>query len=180
MRSGIYAKAGANPDTRYLQASHFDRFGKLDLTVEPVLQSDASLSRHLLQDGDVLFVAKGQENFGVVYTADYGRGVASSSFVVVRVNDPFRPQLLPAYLSWFLTNTPEIAQTHRKQLSTTVPSISLGALKQLVIAIPPVEQQQRILDLNALSLRETALYEELTALKRKVIKQRLFNAISND
>src|SRR5688572_21954039 len=86
LQSGLYAQTDVQADTLYLQGVHFDEFGQFNDDVKPQLKLDSKTERHLLQDGDILFAAKGLNNFAVVYTEFEikGKAVASSSFIIVR------------------------------------------------------------------------------------------------
>lgn len=174
--SGIYAQSNASADTLYLQGVHFNEFGVFDRNVLPQLKSDSKIERHLLKQDDILFAAKGLHNFAVVYEADMGNAVASSSFIVVRLNGDYKNNILPSYLAWFLTHTPGVKLFHKKQLGTTIPSISIEKLNQLEVEIPALEQQHKIINIQQLRNQEKQLVHRLQEQKDYLIKQTLLNA----
>lgn len=177
LSTGLYLKPNAQADTYYLHGVHFDQMGTFDRTLRPQVKSGPRIERHLLQDGDILFAAKGLNNFAVVFSEGEigGKAVASSSFIVVRLMDRRNSYVLPAYLAWFLTFAPEVKSFH-KQLGTTIPSISISALSELEVDIPSLEQQQRIVEIQALRYREKALVSALEEKKDYLIKHQLLQA----
>lgn len=177
LSTGLYLKPNAQADTYYLHGVHFDETGTFDRSVRPQVKSSEKTEKHLLRNDDVLFAAKGLNNFAVVFNEAEvgGKAVASSSFIVVRLSDRRNSHVLPAYLAWFLTFAPEVRSFH-KQLGTTIPSISISKLSELEIDIPSLEQQQRIVDIQAMRYREKQLARELEEKKDYLIKHQLLHA----
>ncbi len=176
LSSGIYAKPDTSPDTKYLQAVHFNEYGQLDDRIKSQLNSDGKAGKHLLHDEDILFAAKGTNNFGVVYRSEYGKSVASSSFIVIRIKPEFRSILLPEYLTWFLSTCPEMTTFHSRQHGTTVSSISIKMLADININIPSVEKQQLIIKIQELRNRQRSLTLELETARSTQIQQLLIRA----
>ena len=179
LSSGIYAKPDYSPDTLYLQSVHFDEFQKLTPVLEPQLKIEGKSAKHLLQDGDILFAAKGIHNFGVVYHASYGKAVASSSFVVIKLKKETKNMILPEYLAWFLTNTSDIRDFHRKQLGTTVPSISIKTLSEIEVKIPNIRKQHLITNIQQLRNKQKDLTQKLELARDTQIQQLLNNTLTN-
>jgi restriction endonuclease S subunit len=176
-QSGIYEKSEPNADTLYLQAVHFDRTGCFDKTVFPQLKLNSKIERHLLQDNDLLFAAKGINNFAVVYHTSIGRAVASSSFIVLRLFDKATQLILPEYLAWFISHDKKIKLMHGQQLGTTIPSINMKQLAELEINIPVMDVQDKIVQVQRLREQEQKLVEELETYKDKKIQLLLSKAL---
>ena len=179
LTSGVYAKPDYSPDTLYLQSVHFDEFGKLDPLLKPQLNIDGKTAKHLLQDGEILFAAKGINNFGVVYQTELGKAVASSSFIVVRIKQESQDVILPEYLAWFLSNTSAIRDFHRKQLGTTIPSISIKKLSEIEVQIPAIEKQHLITNIQQSRNKQKNLTLQLEVARESQIQQLLINALNN-
>jgi len=175
LQSGVYAQPQAMADTYYLQSVHFDKAGNFDAAVRPQLKSNDKLARHRLRSGDILFAAKGLNNFGTVYEESIGPAVASSSFIVIRLHQDMLHKLDPHYLAWYLGHALQVKQFH-KQLGTTIPSISISALSELEIGIIPMERQQLILQIQSLKNQETELMGLLEEKRERLINQQLLNA----
>ena len=160
----------------YLQSIHFDHFGVFDTTVAPQLNLNNKLEKHLLKDGDLLFAAKGLNNFAVVYNNGIGKAVASSSFIVIKINEENKQTIQPDYLAWFLTHHKQIKLMHQQQLGTTIPSIGMKQLAELEINIPPIEVQKKIVAVHQLREKEKELTTRIEEWKDKQIQLLLSNA----
>src|SRR5689334_10634549 len=95
--SGIYAKAQPLANTLYLQVSDFDQYGVLKKLTQPILNANTVRPNHLLQPNDILFAAKGANNFAAIYTNADKPAVASSSFIIIRIKAEFSNIVLPAF-----------------------------------------------------------------------------------
>ena len=179
LQSGLFAKPSISPDTFYLQAVHFNIFGQFNALLKPQIKITSKNKKHLLRNDDVLFAAKGVNNFGVVYKNEMGAAVASSSFIVIRLNEEVRNLIVPYYLAWFLGNTPQIKELHQQQLGTTIPSISIKKLNELEISVPTIEKQKLIIGLKMLRIREKILARKIDILRDKEIKQLLLNTVNH-
>ena len=69
---GQPSKVGTIP---YLQAKHFNEFGQYIAENDTFLEEDPKATTNLLQDGDVLFVAKPARSVIVVCLASFGQAV---------------------------------------------------------------------------------------------------------
>lgn len=169
IQTGIYAKSDVHGNAIYLHARYFNESGQLDKNVIYDIYVDTRLSKHLLKDGDILFMAKGFKNAAIVYSESMGPAVASSSFFVIRV----APQLLPGYAAWYINhpNTQKILKG--KARGSSLPSISIRTLEELEINIPDIKTQQDILIIQGFRTREKQLIEEIEALKEQYIQQEL-------
>ncbi|MEG2243803.1 MAG: hypothetical protein RSC87_10055 [Muribaculaceae bacterium] len=63
IQTGIYAKASPNPDTVYLQVNNFDAERVICNTAKPSITIPSKNKGHYLNVGDLLFAAKGNNNF---------------------------------------------------------------------------------------------------------------------
>jgi restriction endonuclease S subunit len=173
--SGLYTQSNILADTLYLQGVHFNEYGDFSPEVKPQIKLDQKTERHLLQNDDVLFAAKGLNNFAVVYKTEIGKAVASTSFIIIRLNKG-QAQVLPQYLAWYLTYNPEVKLFH-KQLGTTIPSISISTLSELEIEIPSLERQHQVVAIQTLRNREKKIVHQLEQYKDQFIKYQLLAAV---
>lgn len=160
----------------YLQAKHFDENGNLHTLLHPDLPAGRIAAKHLLQEGDVLFAAKGTKNFATVYERHNEPAVASTSFFVIR---PTHKNLLPQFLAWFLNHPHTQALLKAQALGTSIPSISKHVLENLEIAVPGLDIQKTILHITLLRNREKVLKKDIETLREKQIQQQIFHAISD-
>ena len=177
LSSGIYSKPELPADTLYLQSVHFNESGNLIPYLKPQINSKGKNKKYLLKKDDILFAAKGTNNFGVVYNTEYGLSVASSSFIVLQINQQYKEIIAPSYLAWFLSFTDAFIQHHQKQLGTTIPSISIKKLGEVEIDIPDLDTQKRIVKVQQLRYREKEIIRKLEAARDQWLQHTLNNAV---
>ena len=176
--TGIFASPIADGDVVYLQIKHFNENGFLADHVTPDLPINNQTEKHLLSEGDILFIAKGTKNTAILFNENYGQCVASSTFLVVKLMDGYKNVITPEYLCWFinLQKTQEYIKT--KARGSSMPSVSKVELQDLEILIPSLEKQRLIVKINALQKQEEILNEQIKQLKSKYISKKLISIIS--
>lgn len=174
IRTGCFAKPSGEGVLVYLQSKHFDENGQLNAVLYPDLSADGVSSKHLLQEGDVLFAAKGSKNFAAVFENHNEPSVASTSFFVIRVHDG---SVLPQFLSWTL-NSQEVQGILKGQaMGTSMPSISKQVLENIEVSIPDLETQNAIVQITTLRYKELALKREIENLREKQLQKQITNAL---
>jgi restriction endonuclease S subunit len=176
IQTGIYTKPELNGEVYYIQARHFDNDRRFIHMVKPELSFEGRLEKHILHTGDVLVAAKGYEQFAVPYINIPQPAVASSMFIVLRVNK--LEQILPEYLAWFINHPKTRNILSAKSKGTGLPSITKDDVGNLEILIPTVQKQKSVLKLYELFQKERQLKLHLDTLVTSKIQQQIFNAIS--
>lgn len=175
IQTGLFAKPSGMGELVYLQSKHFDENGQLHVVLHPDLLAGGISEKHLLQDGDVLFAAKGTKNFAAVFENHNEPAVASTSFFVIRPTDE---KVLPNYLAWFLNNHNTQTQLKAQAIGTSIPSISKQVIENLEITLPSIETQKAILQIAKLRNQEKSLKQEIETLKDVKINHQLLQAIN--
>ena len=119
-----------------------------------------------LQPGDVLFLAKGANNFAFAVPDLPAPTLAAAYFFVLRC----APAIQPEYLAWFLNHDSTRAVLTR--LSTKgahMPIIRRDILETLDIPLPPVTIQQTIVNLDSCRREEQTLLTDLARKQRELI-----------
>lgn len=174
MQTGLFAKPVGEGDVVYLQVRHFDENGQLTADLYPDLLGAEISEKHFLQEGDILFSAKGTKNFAAIYAGFEEQCVASTSFFVIRLKEV---NLLPAYLAWYL-NHPNTQQTLKAQAKgSSIVSISKTQLEDLEINIPDLHTQELVLQIANLRNKEKLLKQQIETLREKQIQQQLQHII---
>ncbi len=176
IQTGVFAKPKADGDVVYLQARHFDEFGKLNIELHPDLNRSDIKAKHLLLPGDILYAAKGTKNFATLYEAKNIPAVASTSFFVIRIESSIE-NIMPAYLVWFINHPDTQALIKKQAMGSSIASISKGVLEELEISIPTLETQKLILNIASLREKENALKTQIELLKEKQIQHLIINAL---
>jgi len=123
--------------------------------------------RYLLKPDDIIFRSRGQTNTCTILKTDLGPVVAAAPLMTLRVT---ASSLLPDYLGWWI-NQPA-AQVHfgRHAKGTAGRMISRDALETLDVPVPPLEIQERIVELALLGEREQTLLTRLAEAEEKKLR----------
>lgn len=172
--TGIYEKVHLSGDTFYLQGKHFDEYGRIrmDMMKQPELQADERLEKHLLKDGDILLIAKGESNRACLYQKEIGQAVASSTFFVIRLTEK---GLLPEFLQWYFNTYYVQAIFSGLSKGTQISSLSKGTLSGIEVPMPPLKKQKEILETQRLWNKEKSLTTELLNFKDALYQKLLLN-----
>lgn len=115
-----------------------------------------------LQSGDILFAARGSRNYAVLIDQtleECGMAcVAAPHFYIVRTK---HPGVMPAYLAWLLNQAPCQRYFQREAEGSLTKSIRRSVLEHAPIAMPQLEKQQAIVQLDDTLHRERRTIEQL-------------------
>lgn len=108
-----------------------------------------------LQGGDLLFVARGARFFAACISAPPEPAVCGPHLLHLRV----RPGsgIEPAFLAWQLNQPPLQRRLHAAAEGSSQLSIRVSEVAALRIAVPPLDQQARIVGLADAAMRERHL-----------------------
>ncbi len=98
-----------------------------------------------LENGDILFAARGINNYAVVATGCPPKAVVSPHFFHLRVKSD--AQLLPEFLAWQINQAP--AQKYFRKFSegSAVVGIRKSVLSELPVLAPSIEEQRKVVDM---------------------------------
>lgn len=170
VQSGVFLRAEPEADVFYLQVSDFDAEGNYVNIGKPVVRFGPRIADHILKEGDLLFAAKGMSNFCVVYREEWGRMVASSSFLVIRLQA--KETVLPDFLCWFLNLPQVMGRLKAMAVGSSILSISKKRIEETGIDLPGIEGQRKVVELAELQRKEQYLYQSI-ALKRKELSDQV-------
>jgi type I restriction enzyme S subunit len=115
-----------------------------------------ALSRNMALPGDVIFTQRGTVGqVGLVPDDVFDRYVISQSQMRLRPD----PDLVSAeYVYWAFRTDRTVAEVELRKIATANPHINLGILGEIQIPVPPVAEQQEIVDVvnDAAQVLETA------------------------
>ncbi|HMG14571.1 MAG TPA: restriction endonuclease subunit S [Saprospiraceae bacterium] len=163
IRFGYYAQPDESGTVPYLQVRQFTEQGILAQKPDEFIKLDKKSESHLLQDGDVLLVGKGNRLFAWCYRESFGPYIASSIFFVLRPN---REIIYPEYLTTVL-NIPA-SKTVFQQLGggSNIFSIRKSELGAFEILLPSMDKQMEIAAYAALFQKDLALSSEIISQKQ--------------
>ena len=173
IQTGVFAKTSPTPNVLYLQQGDFNSDGVLSDTLQPTITTDNA--KHLLTAGDLLLASKGNNNICVVVPKLEQQSVASPSFLVIRLCN--KASVLPEYVAWYI-NLPATQEALAAQArGTSIMSISKATLGELDIPIPPLEKQQKYIELSKLQKREHQLYAAIAEKRKQILDYKMIKNI---
>ena len=140
------------------------------------ISSEIVSSKSFLRKGDVLLITKGANNYAVEYELDSEKAVASSAFFVLR---PDQRKVIPAYLVWYINQTPVQQHLKANMAGTYIPNINKSAIEEIEIELPEKNIQEVICRIDLLRKREYLLSNELLAKREQYISSALLTLIKS-
>ncbi len=131
--------------------------------------------KHFLQPGQLILLAKGKYTKACMIEASEKKRVISSAFFSIRIKP--NQKVLPEYLQWFL-NLPLSESYFRSNASgTSMFSLPMSVLKNLEIAVPPMEVQEKIVQLVNNREKEKATLMALEEKKDEYLQQLMLQEV---
>ncbi|MFT4221899.1 restriction endonuclease subunit S [Dysgonomonas sp.] len=171
IRSGVFLSQNLDGNIRYLQIIDFDNEGMLNPRMEttPMVLFEKNISGHLLKQGDILFSAKGDNNYSVVYQEKNIQSVASTSFIIIAIKNEYKSQILPEYICWHMNKPDTIKTLKDKSKGTKIHSVSIFEIRNFEIFIPPLKQQILIEKVDSLLKEERIIQNKLYSLRKQLL-----------
>lgn len=150
-----------NGDVNVVQVRDTEPTGEINqyTMVETVLMTKKQPD--WLQNGDVLFVAKGAKHYSVLVEQVLERTVCSPHFFVVRLKPEFKDVIVPDFLCWQLNQQP--AQRYFKATAegSMYLSIRRQVLENVPIKILKFEKQKQLAAMHRCAVREQKVLQKL-------------------
>jgi restriction endonuclease S subunit len=131
-------------------------------------------THHFVKKNDILFVAKGANNYAVRIDRSLENTVAGPNFLLIR---PKNKKIVPAYLVWYINQQPAQKFLQERAKGSYIPSISKTALSEMEIPLPPHEVQQKIVRLHALAQDEMRIRMQILIKRQQMIEALLLKKI---
>lgn len=125
-----------------------------------------------LQRGDILVSSRGEAVTSAIIDADVDAAIAAAPLLRVRVASR---SILPQYLNWIINQEPSQAYFAKNIEGSNVKMISRRALEELPIEVPPVEQQEKVIQLAGLAAREKRLVEVIGKHRDELLSHVMLN-----
>ena len=178
MQVGVYAQASDAANAIYIQVGNYSSDRELLENIKPSVEIEGRRQSMFLNSGDLLFAAKGSNNFCAVFKELDCPAVASSSFLTVRIKD--RNAVLPEYVCWYINLDATLKYLQSEAKGTGIPSISKATLEELEIHVPSMEKQRTIAEIARLQVEAQRLQSRIMAKRRQLIEYKLKKAIENE
>lgn len=175
---GIYAQVSDKANAVYMQVGHYTSEKGLAEDIRPSVEIEGRRRNQFLASGDLLFAAKGSNNFCVVFQEQAYPAVASSSFLIVRIRAS--DVVLPEYVCWYINLDETLKYLRSEAKGTGIPSISKATLENLEISIPPVGVQRTVVEVARLQACAQRLQKKIMAKRQQIIEYKLKKIIENE
>ena len=153
---------------KMLTLKSFTQDGWLNTDAFEDFESSEELeAKYLTQEGDVV-VRLSHPNTSVVISKAQTGLLISSLFAVVRLEADI---LLPGYLSIYLNSGQMKSHYARQAIGSTIQIIKTSMIKDIFVKFPDLNQQQKIVELHRLILREKELLANLVEEKNLYHKE---------
>lgn len=164
---GYYGKPSKEGLIPYLQAKHFNEFGQYTKEGDVFLVEDYKVKTQFLQNGDILFVAKGFRFFAAIYKEEFGKAIASSIFFILRVD---QTKIIPEYLVSVLNLPKNLLHFQQSASGSSIPSIRKSELEDFTFKLISIEEQRKVVALQELYFRDIKITESLIQEKKKLFQ----------
>lgn len=139
------------------------------------VDSSTIRQKYVLQKGDILFLAKGANNYAIEYDLDLPKAVAASAFFVLR---PDLEKITPGYLAWYINQKTVQQYLKENTAGTYIPNINKNTILGINIQLPEKEIQEKVVKIEFLRKREYLLTSELLFKREKLISYKLLKMIN--
>jgi hypothetical protein len=130
--------------------------------------------RYFVRGGEVVFRSRGEPNAAAAIPDPLPEPVAVIvPLVIVR---PDRRRVLPEYLAWAINQPDAQRKLGAEAQGTSLRMIPMAALEDLEIAVPDLQTQKRIVELDALARQEGRLLRQLAARRETLVSAILGDA----
>lgn len=133
--------------------------------------------RFVLQDKDILFVAKGANNYAVLFQEQEFPCVASAVFFVIRV---MRKDIVPEFLVWYINQSKVQSYLTERRAGTSMVNITKQDVMDIPLQQVSYNKQKAIGSFIGLYQKEQELLELIRVNKEQIIQQQLVNLIEHE
>jgi len=162
-------------DVHVVQSSDIKESGRVSSDDLIAVKGTKIKSDHHLRPGTLLVKSRGTNYSASLFDLTGITAVAAYHFIVVTITSQ---DIVPGYVCWYI-NRPETQYQLSLQASGSyIKALSAKALENLPIPIPPLSQQELIINVNRLAQQESGLIDEIKTKRSKLIQTILNGSIS--
>lgn len=162
-------------DTYVIQMKDINEGKTAIINIPHMIDAKKVDDKHLLLQGDILFMGKGANNFAVCYDVNFKPAIAASAFFVIQ---PKQDIVNPKYLCWYINSRRAQSFIESNRAGSYIPNVNKRVLEELEIIIPPIDTQNSIAELSQLITKERNLISKLRDKREQIMNVILTNLIS--
>jgi len=173
-------KHDENGTVSVVQAKDISDLGELLPNGLVKTETTGNKNPNWLQEGDILFIAKGLRNYACYISHDLEKTICAPSLFLIRVKRGARDHIDPLFLAWQLNQKP-VQNYFRKSAEGSMQiNIRKPVLADVELGIPSMREQHAIAKLYAASLKEHALLNKLINNRKQQLNAIAYGLISTD
>ena len=159
-----------------LRISDLTETGHIHIENEHLIEASPTMvEKYQVREGDIVVANRGSRTTAAIVHSDI-QAVAGGQLFTIR---PKKDEVLSGYLHWLL-NTPSTQNRLLSQLrGSYVKTMPISVLRELEVALPPLETQQKIQELANLAERERQLVSDISQLRQTHLNTSLSALITN-
>lgn len=151
---------------RVIQIRDFDDEQRLKTEDLITVTPKRDPSPFIAQPGEVLFLSRGHKLWAAHLDDPPKNAIVTGYFFILR---PKTDPLNPAYLAWYLNQTPFQNALRQVVRGSQMPLVSMADFKELAIEAPPTDVQAALVALAGLRVREREIQNALEAKRGQLI-----------
>lgn len=132
--------------------------------------------RHLLRPFDILVTARAQNVRAALVPPEVSRTVAGSTLLVVRTPDPGSG--LAHFIWYYLTSTRGRAELAARLTATSLPTLSVKALGNVPLMVPPPADLRRLVELIEASQETYDAAIEAARIRHEVLRDSIIAEVA--
>jgi len=161
-----------------IQIKDFDEFQNLRTSDIYKVNLESDAERYIINKGDILFLARGQRNYAIPIKDELKSTIAASYFFILRL---INKDVLPEYVAWYIKQSPAQEYLHNiARRGTHMPVVPKSSFENMLIDVPPLEVQAKIIKLAALLEKECHLQNKLQEKRNLLVNAMCLKAIKNN
>lgn len=166
-------------DVNVVQVRDTEPTGEINQATLVQTQLSTKKQPDWLQNGDVLFVAKGAKHYSALVQQVLEHTVCSPHFFVVRIKAEFKDMILPDFLCWQLNQQP--AQRYFK--ATAEGSMYLSIRRQVLENVPikvlTLEKQKQLTAMHRCAVKEQKVLQKLIENRQQQLEAIAIHALES-
>jgi restriction endonuclease S subunit len=113
--------------------------------------------KYLVEPGEILFMSRGANNYAVLIESVPQPAIVPLTFFILKP----KAGVVPGYLVWCLNQEPIKGKLNEMRIGAGTSMIPRKDFGEIIIPLPSIETQQRIVSLGDLQAREKVLLKQL-------------------
>lgn len=123
-------------------------------------------ARYMVDQGDVLFLYRGQRAVAVPVLESLQNTMAAYYFYILR---PRTSEVLPEYLAWYINQPPAQSFLESHMTGSHMKIIRKPAIENLLVPVPPLQTQRVVVGIERLRQKEQACLAQLSEARDQLV-----------